>query len=110
MCVGVEGDYMKKYARMPRKKCSRCQLEKPLNQFYNNKRTKDGKSYTCKECCVVKPLYHGKSTKKKCLKCLKIFRSYGGARLCPPCVRSNNNIGELYITGNITYHRKGAIS
>lgn len=30
--------------------CTVCKEEKPLDEFYNVKRSKDGKSYRCKEC------------------------------------------------------------
>ena len=32
------------------KVCSKCQIEKSLEEFYNNKKTKDGKTYLCKSC------------------------------------------------------------
>lgn len=32
------------------KKCSKCKLEKRLDEFYNFKNSKDGKSHHCKEC------------------------------------------------------------
>ena len=33
-----------------KKVCSSCKVEKQSTEFYNNKKTKDGKSYCCKEC------------------------------------------------------------
>lgn len=35
---------------MPTKKCSHCQQEKPLDQFWNNRATKDGKQHCCIPC------------------------------------------------------------
>lgn len=35
------------------KKCSRCGIEKSLEDFYNDKKTNDGKSFACK-CCMKK--------------------------------------------------------
>lgn len=32
------------------KTCTKCLEEKPLTEFHNNKRTKDGKAYYCKPC------------------------------------------------------------
>jgi hypothetical protein len=32
--------------------CSNCKIEKPLSYFANNRSTKDGLSYECKECCA----------------------------------------------------------
>lgn len=97
---------------MKKKKCTRCQIERPLNQFYNKKEAPDGKNWTCRECCEVKPLYHGKSVVRPCLgiNCRgKRFKSYNGARVCPSCRSMIKNIGELYITGNLSYKRTGAV-
>lgn len=33
------------------KTCSRCSLEKPLDEFYNRKKSRDGKHVWCKLCC-----------------------------------------------------------
>ena len=32
------------------KKCSVCQMYKPLKEFYNSRRSKDGRGYRCKPC------------------------------------------------------------
>lgn len=32
------------------KRCKRCETEKPLSDFYNDRSTKDGKSFYCKPC------------------------------------------------------------
>jgi len=32
------------------KKCSKCKIEKPLTDFFNSSRYKDGKYCSCKEC------------------------------------------------------------
>lgn len=32
------------------KRCSGCKIEKPLDEFYNNKSKKDGKHHYCKTC------------------------------------------------------------
>lgn len=34
------------------KKCSNCKLEKPLEDFYNDKHSKDLKTYECKDCYI----------------------------------------------------------
>lgn len=34
----------------PLKRCNRCGQEKPVSEFHNSSRTKDGKSYYCKDC------------------------------------------------------------
>jgi len=34
--------------------CSKCEIEKPLNEFYRNKNTPDGYKYHCKLCLKVK--------------------------------------------------------
>lgn len=36
--------------------CTGCKLPKPLNEFGNNKRNKDGKQYWCKECSTKEAL------------------------------------------------------
>lgn len=101
---------MRIHKKMPKKKCSRCQIERPLNQFHNKKEARDGKNWTCKECTAVRVMYHGKSERRVCLKCQKSFKSYNGHRLCDVCNRHNSNINEVYVTGNITYRRTGAVS
>jgi transposase-like protein len=32
------------------KTCTRCGIEKPIEEFYKNKNYKDGNSYECKSC------------------------------------------------------------
>jgi hypothetical protein len=32
------------------KRCSRCQREKPLDEFHNNRTAHDGKQWQCKDC------------------------------------------------------------
>jgi hypothetical protein len=34
------------------KKCSKCGINKPLNEFYKTKVTLDGRQSSCKECCI----------------------------------------------------------
>lgn len=34
------------------KKCSRCGMEKPTIEFYESKKSPDGRMYWCKECCT----------------------------------------------------------
>jgi hypothetical protein len=34
-----------------KKKCTKCLTTKPLTEFYTEKRAKDGKRSSCKECC-----------------------------------------------------------
>ena len=35
------------------KKCSRCGNEKPISEFYESKRSADGRLSWCKECCAI---------------------------------------------------------
>jgi len=35
---------------MKNKKCTKCKITKPINEFYKNKTTKDGYCYQCKKC------------------------------------------------------------
>ena len=39
------------YAEQIRKKCSRCKVVKPLEDFNNSKSKPDGKHNNCRECC-----------------------------------------------------------
>lgn len=41
------------------KKCSLCKEEFPLEEFYTNKKAKDGKQTRCKTCCLQQnnPIY-----------------------------------------------------
>ena len=43
---------------MEMKKCSKCGEEKPLNEFHNNKASKDGKVYQCKTCIIERSKKH----------------------------------------------------
>lgn len=38
------------------KHCTKCQTDKPLDQFSNSKRTKDGKHGWCKNCMKIQRL------------------------------------------------------
>lgn len=103
----------KPYKKMRNKKCCHCQLEKPLNQFFNSSKTKDGKNWRCKECCKIKVYHHGKGIRKLChgINCRgeKSFISYANKRYCVSCTSIKNNMEDGYPTGNITYHRKGSV-
>lgn len=50
---------------MKTKKCSGCKIEKPLDDFSNNKNYSDGKNYYCKECRNTKYNYYVRNTKAK---------------------------------------------
>jgi len=52
------------------KQCTKCKEYKPLNEFSNNKRNKDGKQYYCKAC--IKQNYE--NNKEKYLKYRKQYR------------------------------------
>ena len=48
------------------KACTKCSREKPLDDYYSDKRAKDGKQSQCKSCHKgFYQTYHGKSVKKK---------------------------------------------
>lgn len=47
------------------KTCSRCRSEKPLEQFYTNKRTKDGKTSACSQCLKLGSAISKKKAKGK---------------------------------------------
>jgi hypothetical protein len=50
MHLGPNEDYVGLNPAGPTKKCSICKIEKPLAQFYQNRRGKDGLQTQCKEC------------------------------------------------------------
>lgn len=52
------------------KVCNVCALEKSIEEFYTNKRSKDGKQYRCKTCCAE---YH-KAHKDRASKQRKSYR------------------------------------
>lgn len=47
------------------KKCNKCETGKDLNQFHNNKNTKDGKAYSCKPCVKIETKKWNSSNKEK---------------------------------------------
>lgn len=47
------------------KKCNVCDETKSLNDFHNNKRTKDGLSYTCKDCARIQVREYKQQNRKK---------------------------------------------
>jgi HNH endonuclease len=47
------------------KKCTRCKLEKPLEFFYREKKTKDGLKYFCKKCSNECKQLHNKGLDAK---------------------------------------------
>lgn len=94
------------YARttnMKNKKCSKCWAIRPLNQFYNSKNTKDGKSACCKVCHDTDYRDYEikeKSVIRKCIGVIcrgfKLFKSFGGARLCVHCKNAIKNTNDYY--------------
>jgi len=44
------------------KKCTKCSVEKPLEDFHCDKSTKDGKTYACKQCRTVQTVAWHKRT------------------------------------------------
>lgn len=49
MSLGVKESRLLKWVIMD-KRCSVCHQEKPLDEFYNHVRSRDGKTSACKEC------------------------------------------------------------
>jgi hypothetical protein len=47
------------------KKCSKCKIEKELNQFYKSSKGKDGLNPNCKSCCALKDKKYYFSNKEK---------------------------------------------
>ena len=53
---------------MDKKFCRNCDVNKSINEFHNDRTTKDGKRWCCKEC--VKKVYPRKD--RKCVFCKEI--------------------------------------
>ena len=47
--------------------CKNCLVEKPLNEYYTHKSTKDGKGSWCKKCLIEKTAEERKNPEKKAL-------------------------------------------
>jgi hypothetical protein len=54
------------------KTCKNCLVEKPLDEFYTHKRTKDGKGSWCKQCLMVKTSEKRKDPIQK-----ELWKEYG---------------------------------
>lgn len=93
---------------MNSKKCTKCNTEKSLNSFHNNKGTKDGKEYHCKDCRkneIRKPgTLFIEEGKKICTKCniKKEFKDFsknkklsGGLNYqCRECAKKEYNLSS----------------
>lgn len=60
---------------MENKICTNCLVEKPLSEFNNFKKTKDGKTYWCKNCYCEKSKKYHKENKESVAKRAKIYRA-----------------------------------
>lgn len=56
------------------KKCSVCKQDKDLEAFYNSKATKDGKTYTCKDCTKAYSSKYKKENKESVEEYSKKYR------------------------------------
>ena len=55
---------------MKTKKCTKCGEVKPLDEFYGNKQSKDGKAHQCKICINKKQhIYSQRLSGKQCVCC-----------------------------------------
>ena len=54
------------------KTCKNCLVEKPLDEFYTHKRTRDGKGSWCKKCLIQKTTEKRKDPKQK-----ELWKEYG---------------------------------
>lgn len=88
------------------KQCFKCKKQKDLSEFRNDKYTKDGKTYRCKEC-----LRTFKPREIRCLHCRKWFtQKQSNYRFCSPKCH-NNYWNKVWRLGKGTvymklYHRK----
>ena len=87
------------------KKCNKCEINKPLNEFHKSKKTKDGVVYSCKVCTNLldrerkslnsKPKEIIPEGEKRCTKCYEIKKisdfskqqkgKYGVRSICKKC-------------------------
>lgn len=83
-----------------KKKCSRCQIERKLEEFHNRKESPDGKNWVCRECALTRISPYKKRNLRLCIgptcRGLKKFNSIGGARLCYECRRIVDGMGDYY--------------
>ena len=63
------------------KKCSKCKLDKSINDFHKDKKSQDGYSYTCKECTKKRRKNHYKSNKEKTLSVNKKYREQNSTKV-----------------------------
>jgi len=54
------------------KTCKNCSIEKPLDEFYTHKRTRDGKGSWCKRCLIAKTAEKRKDPIQK-----ELWKEYG---------------------------------
>jgi hypothetical protein len=74
---------------MENKFCSKCENEKLINEFYNDRTKKDGKQSCCKECKKI--YYQPVKLDRKCVHCNEIksitkFENKG--RICVDCIEN----------------------
>lgn len=58
------------------RKCSKCQIVKPLNEFYKDKYRKLGHRYECKACCGER-LAQYRTTERGKIICKQVMQKYG---------------------------------
>ena len=56
------------------KRCNVCEQHKDLESFYNSKATKDGKTYTCKDCTKVRSSKYKKDNREATEQYSKAYR------------------------------------
>ena len=72
------------------KKCSKCKVEKNLDEFYRSSKSKDGRKSSCKSC--VKKQY-----KKKCVICdVDFYTAHKNAKVCSAKCAAIYNSGEKH--------------
>ena len=68
------------------KKCSKCKIEKPLNEFGNKKKAKDGKQSQCKNCISLYNKSNKAKKSRKKYKCsdkgVKKIKEYEKTNIC----------------------------
>lgn len=82
------------------KKCSKCGKTKPLDEFNNDKKAKDGKTYYCKVCCRLRTAEWKRKNKEKQI----AYNAKWQAKAQPCVYRIKHKVSGHYYLGQTTQH------
>lgn len=99
--------------KMGRKKCSKCQTEKFLNQFSKGKQYTLGVVSICKICFYALYQSGKKTNMRPCIGIYcrgeRLFKSFNGHRICPQCRAAIRNMEDGASHSPLHIRRKGAV-